>query len=136
VKAEPREMARLCDSLGPEDGIDPRHFFRSRSKKSFDRKTLQLCKQVRFALDLALAETVDPILASVGVTSVSPAPDASRLLVLIAAHPGTRIPDEREIMTALGHQRGRLRTEVGAAINRKRVPALDFRYQPPEEVLS
>jgi ribosome-binding factor A len=135
LKTDKRQAALLCDSLGPEDGIDPRHFFQTRSKTSFDRKTHQLCKQVRQALDLALAETTEPALCGLGVARVSPAPDAGRLLTILTPYPDRAPPSEAAVTAALARARGRLRTEVAAAINRKKVPALDFRYLPTEEVV-
>ena len=135
MKADKRQAALLCDSSGPEDGIDPRHYFRSRSRTSFGRKTKQLCKQVRQALDLALAETTEPALSGLGVARVSPAPDASRLLIILTPYPDQAPPSDEAVTAALARARGRLRTEVAAAVNRKKVPSLDLRYLPTEEVL-
>ncbi|MCG8418305.1 MAG: ribosome-binding factor A [Proteobacteria bacterium] len=88
-----------------------------------DRKLAQLCQQAREALSYALAGSADWVLRDVLIDSVMPAPDATRLL--IAVHP-TEI-EQIALLARLDAARGYLRSEVAAAIHRKRAPELVFR---------
>jgi ribosome-binding factor A len=91
----------------------------SRSRQ--DRKTLQLARQVQRALTFALAETGDERLLTAYVEDVQPAPDASHMLVRVRGE-----GDPAELMQALIDQTGRLRSEVAAAITRRKAPELSF----------
>ena len=53
------------------------------SERASDRKAWQLCRQVAEALDEALADCGDDVLQNLHVLSVTPCPDASRLLVTV-----------------------------------------------------
>ena len=93
--------------------------------KNHDRKTRQFCRQVQRALNLGLADhrVDDDGVQDLFVEDVSPAPHCGHLLVHVA------IPADRAIAEALGalqRDAGRLRTEVAAAIARKRAPELSF----------
>ncbi len=93
--------------------------------KNHDRKTRQFCRQVQRVLNLALADhrADDDGLQDLFVEDVSPAPHCGHLLVHVA------IPADRaigEVLGALQRDAGRLRTEVAAAIVRKRAPELSF----------
>lgn len=95
-----------------------------------DRKERQLCRQVQEAIGEALSALEDEVLSEVYVCAVEPAPDASRLAVILRA-PASVPPDlagER-----LARVSGYLRSEVAAAITRKRTPTLIFEVLPPEE---
>ena len=81
--------------LGDEDGEDPHLLKRrvsragkarlSRQEPGARRKACQLCRQVAETLDEVLADCGDEILRGLRVTSAVPYPDASRLLVTVAA---------------------------------------------------
>ncbi|MCB1021545.1 MAG: ribosome-binding factor A [Acidobacteria bacterium] len=94
------------------------------SRRQFERKTNQFCRQVQRALNLALADPgVCPELEGLYVEEVLPAPHCGRLLVRVLT------PDElpvEDAMAALGEMAPRLRAEVAAAITRKRAPQLSF----------
>jgi len=99
---------------------------------SSDRKTQQLCREVQETLTFVLAgECDDPVLERLAIESVTPAPDASRLLVRLLVAPD---PDEgagdaidvAEIEAHLERVRGKLRAEIAAAIHRKKTPQLAF----------
>ena len=63
--------------------------------------------------------------------SVVPAPNSSRLRVTVSVDlPGAEF-DRQEVLGLLDQQTGRLRAEVAASINRKRVPALAFHVVGP-----
>jgi ribosome-binding factor A len=126
-----------CDQLGPDDGIDPREFFRRGGKTSDHRKTRQLCGQVFRALSLGLAELQgewatleqrpDQTAAQdLMIEAVDPSPDATRLRVTVSLCGGGAMSAAQEAMVRLQQQAGRLRWEVAQAITRKKAPELIF----------
>jgi ribosome-binding factor A len=118
-------MQELCSQPGPEDGIDPREALRASARKKGGRKTQQLCAQVGEALNYALAACNDDVLRELGVVGVAPAPDESRLLVTLA--PTLPSPcDPAQVLSHVRQALGKLRSEVAAAIHRKKVPELTF----------
>jgi ribosome-binding factor A len=78
---------------------------------------------VQRALNLALAESNMDTICDLFVEDVLPAPDCGRLLVQLLIPPGLAVADA---MSALGREGPRLRSEVAAAITRKRAPELFF----------
>ncbi|NNJ27530.1 hypothetical protein [Alienimonas chondri] len=98
-----------------------------RGERTPDRKTLQLCGQVRKTLDYVLSgETGDDLLRQLYVADVMPAPDASRLLATLAPiDPGSDL-DAGAVLEKLGYAQPQLRSAVARAINRKKVPDLTF----------
>ena len=125
-----RERARLCALCGElhdDDGVDPRQFFQpTRKRDKAGRKSKQLCRQVQKTLDQVLSgETGDELLGALHIVSVTSA-DSSALLVTVAADlPADRF-DRAQIEARLAEVSGRLRSEVAAAITRKRTPLLVF----------
>lgn len=117
----------LAAKLHPDDGVDPRTAFsRDARRSSGGRKRMQLCKQVGRAVMLALLDCGDDRLAELTVLNVLPAPDEHQLLVLLQApRDAVRMPPE-EFAALIGPLRGRFRSEVAAAITRKRAPELIF----------
>jgi len=114
-----------CRELSSDDGIDPRSYFRERpSKGKRRRKTLQLCAQVAQALRLALSGMDDERLHVLDLVRVEPAPDASRLRVLVRSH-DPQVP-RSEVQARLEAAHASLRSVVAQAIHRKRVPELEF----------
>ena len=117
---------------GPADFVDPEFAQalgrgssdRLSSWKQTERKARQFCRQVQRALNLALADRhADDGLNDLFVEDVSPAPDCGHLLVHVV------VPAERPVAEALRSLRQdtpRLRSEVAAAITRKRAPELSF----------
>jgi ribosome-binding factor A len=123
-------MQSLCADLHPDDGVDPKEFFRpSRKTKGADRKTLQLCSQVADTLNVVLSgECADEVLQCLQVVAVRPAPDASQLLVLVSPSSVDSGPDPGTVLQRLAAANGRLRAAVAAAIVRRRAPKLVFQY--------
>ena len=76
-------------------------------------------------------EVADPLLQDLSVQAVYPAPDASRLMVVLTT---TRPAEAAEILERLEQIRGRLRAEAAAAVNRKRAPELTFQLTLAREV--
>jgi ribosome-binding factor A len=102
--------------------------FRSGAGNASRYKAGRICRQALEALSLALQECGDGALSEAVVVSVEPAPDASRLSVMVEVPAGH---DPKRFWEALGRAHGRLRTEVAAALQRKRAPELVFRLQDP-----
>lgn len=125
-----RILRSLCAEVGPEDGLDPRLTSRVGEGRKGDRKARQLCGQAAEALSLALAQSGDPVLQGLVVVAVEPAPDASRLLATIATPPTGEV-EPGEALVHLERASGRLRTEVAAAITRRKSPGLAFRVAVP-----
>ena len=128
-KSPRRPLPPLCSEFHEDDGIDPREFFRQgKPGRKPDRKTLQLCSQVRDALNYLLGgDSADDLLSLFQVAEVRPAPDASQLLVIVC--PAVQLPqplDPIEVLQRLADASGRLRAGVTAAITRKRAPKLLF----------
>lgn len=127
-KPSRKELLSSCSEIGPEDGADPRVFFRKRAEIKVHRKTLQLCSEVLKILSHALSwELGDDSLNVLFVESVVPAPDSTRLLVCLRAPAGTENPEL--LLEALRHSVGKLRAQIAAAIHRRRVPELGFRIE-------
>jgi ribosome-binding factor A len=127
----------LAAELHSDDGQNPKEFFRksTESRKS-GRKALQLCSQVADTLSLVLSgECASEILQNLLVAQVTPAPDASQLLVLLVPAPGSRPAPAGEVLAEVHAASGRLRTAVAGAISRKRAPRLVFQFLPllPEQ---
>lgn len=89
------------------------------------RKDMQLCAQVKEAIEMALMEFEDDALHGAWVRLVQPNPDIKSLLVIIEA------PDVDAASAAIAVLRGRLRFEVSNAIHRNRTPEMSFRVVPP-----
>jgi ribosome-binding factor A len=129
-KSSRRQLQSLCGEIRPDDGVDPRDLFRSpTNRKVTNRKTLQLCSQVADTLNLVLSgECADDVLQSLHVVAVKPAPNASQLLVMVSPSPAGQDLDPLVVLERLARANGRLRSEVAAAIVRKRAPQLVFQY--------
>jgi ribosome-binding factor A len=127
-KPSVKDMLPLCGAISPEDGMDPREFARKGRPSKGDRKVRQLCCQVAETLSLVLSgECGDDLLQSLQVVAVDPAPNASQLVVTVAAAmPGETI-DPNAVIERLTQFMGKLRCEVAGAITRKRAPKLLFR---------
>lgn len=102
------------------------------SHRTVDRRTRQLCGQVFRILATLLPECHDDVLRDVAVGSVTPAPDASRLLITLQVEGG----DPAGVMERLERVRGFLRQEVAAAVQRKRAPDLVYLVLPAAGVPS
>lgn len=118
----------MCGEPGPDDGVDPRTFFKSNPGRRTSRKDWQLCRQVLETLSYVLSEnTQDEVLGDLLVCEVAPAPDATRLLVSVRCLDPVHGPAPELILVHLQNVVGRLRSEVAASISRRKVPELIFR---------
>ena len=95
-----------------------------------DRKTKQLCAQVRRILEYGVDEVLHGD-ALIAVSDVVPAPDVSHLLVLVQPLGDTTNDETLEIQQRLTAATTELRHMVAEAINRRKTPALSFQVLPP-----
>ncbi len=114
-----------------DDGTVARSDFRDRDGArtvragASDRKTLQLCAQVRRAFEFALhAACEDPAFDDLEVVEVVPAPHAGRLRVVVGQTAADR--PSAEVLARLESARARLTAEVAETIHRRKVPELVF----------
>lgn len=133
-----KQMQLLCGEVHSDDGVDPTEFFRpTRKSNSNHRKTQQLCHQVADTLSLVLSGEFGEELRDLRVVAVTPAPDATQLLVLVAPAIAGSTVDPDVVIARLAAVEGRLRSEVAMAITRRRAPKLLFQFvagQSSEEV--
>lgn len=125
-------LREYCGEIHDDDGIDPRTYFKNhRKKKKEHHKTRQLCRQVEQTLSYVFSDCADERLLGLSVLKVQPAPGAAQLLVTLHSDsPGECVA---EILQRLVRLEGRLRSEIAAAISRKRTPRLRFQIvQPPQ----
>lgn len=92
----------------------------------FDNKTRQVCALAERALSLSLAESSNPLLQSLQVARVLPAPTIARLLVVV--QPAVEVEGEQiqAMLEALDAHRGAFRAELASELNRKKTPELSF----------
>ena len=101
------------------------------------RKTLQLCAQVRHAVEYALTgELDDDVLRMLHVARVDPAPDASRMIVTVVPLMDDDDHDPIEILNHLHAHAGTIRSAVAADINRKKVPELMYQFADKSALLA
>jgi ribosome-binding factor A len=114
----------LTAEVHPDDGADPRTFFRKTDGRGKPRHAdRRLCRQVLEALDAAMTGE----LGDLTIVAVDPAPDSGHLLVTVASRQGGGDLDSVSVLESLERASRRLRAEVASAITRKRVPALSYR---------
>jgi ribosome-binding factor A len=129
-----KDLLSGCSDVGPEDGLGPRYDRRGEPPAG-DRKQMQLCGQVaRTLASLFAGECGDEVLRDLLVESVVPAPSSARLLVTVALAPTAEPRPAGVIAERLERARGLLRSEVAAAVVRRRAPDLVFRVRArPDE---
>ena len=117
-----RGLLGSAAEVGPEDGSDPRRFHDRRGLhgKPPGRKARQLCGQVAQALQVLLPGLADEVLQDLVVVSVEPAPHSGRLLVTGA------VPVPADATDRLHRAAGLIRSEVAAAVHRRKAPELVF----------
>ena len=88
---------------------------------------MQLCSQVRRALELTLAGDVrDEVLMDLAVERVEPAPDDRRLRVLLVPSGAAAALAGPDLRARLEAARGLLLEEVARVVTRRKVPELAF----------
>ncbi len=120
-----KDLFAGCAEPGAGDGLDPRLESREAPGKVANRKALLQCGEAERTLSVVLAgECGDDVLRNLVVASVKPAPTSARLLVTVQAAAGV---DAAAVLARLERARGLLRTELAAALHRRRAPDLTFR---------
>jgi ribosome-binding factor A len=125
-KPSPEDILSAAADARSGDGSDPRYDRRG-GRPAGKRKTLQLCREAERTLSAVLAgECDDDVLRDLVVLSVVPAPNAGRLLVTIG-HPASSAATVEEVLRRLLGVSGQLRSELAAAVSRRKTPELAFR---------
>ncbi|MBY0528124.1 MAG: hypothetical protein K2R98_32305 [Gemmataceae bacterium] len=127
-KPSREDLLSSCSDIGPDDGIDPRTGFRLTRPRVKNRKALQLCAQVAEALNGIFGECADDLLRELTVVSVAPAPSSAYLLVTLAVAGEV---DPLQVLERVERAGGLLRSQIAAAIHRKRTPLLTYRVVGP-----
>lgn len=129
-KSKPIHDPRLCRSLQPDDGADPKYDLRGdHNNRKLDRKAAQLCEQVRQALDFIIPDSLQDMELDALVVSVQPAPNTGHLLVLLTGVDPNQ--DDLELQEAISERAGSIRTSVAASIQRRKAPTLTYRVIRP-----
>ena len=122
------EAKKLCDEIGPEDGVDPRLLAKAYRTKNKSHKTMQLCKEAKQTLSLVMAgELSDAVLQNLEVAEVAPNVDGQYLSVTLYHRDVGVLLDEGAIEEKLLAIQGYLRAAIAQSVKRKRVPALKFK---------
>ena len=126
-KTSRTNLESMCGQPGPDDGLDPRDFFKPARSRRNSRKDWQVCRQVFETLNYVLSgDARDNLLRGLLVSEVAPAPDATRLLVTVQSLDPSESIDPAAVLQHLRDATGRLRAEVARSISRRKVPELIF----------
>jgi ribosome-binding factor A len=125
-KPSARTILLSADEVGPGDGIDPRLEPRGEPRRVENRKALQLCGQVAQTLQAVLDGCGDDVLRGLLVESVEPAPHSGRMLVRLRRGAAAAPVTAEEVLGRLQTAQGMLRSEVAAAIHRRKAPELSY----------
>lgn len=121
-KPSPEDLLAHCDSIEPDDGVDPRLYFGGDAgRRRRGRSEARLARTVEQTLHLSLA--------SLDVEVVAVRVDRSRAVATVRPRPGD---DVREVKKKLERAAPAVRCELAAALRRRRVPDLVFEVAPPE----
>ena len=98
-------------------------------RQALDRKALQLCSQIRWALEYEINDTLGG-LEAVTVSDVVPAPNTSNLLVMLETLEPTTWEQAASIESKMILRANALRAVVAQSIQRRKTPSLTFRVRP------
>jgi ribosome-binding factor A len=108
-----------------DDGTEYLRPLEKSPERVTNRKARQLAAQAADAVRAALAASADPVLRDLVVLDAVPAPHAGRLLVRLARGPAADpATTDADVGERLARATGWLRTEVAAAVHRRRAPEL------------
>ena len=123
------QMLKLCGSICADDGRDPKEFHEtSVDRKNDQHRHQRLCQQVARTLALVLPESVSEPLRELRIDRVVEGRNRSVLTVKIEVPEEVGYDQRNELLKLLRLQEGWLRSEVAAAITRKRVPRFAFEF--------
>ena len=131
-KSVKRQAPATSGDFQAEDAAAISRYFRQGPTRSQPaRKAYQLCRQVAETLNAILSgECHDDVLQSLYVESVSPAPDATQLLVNVQILDRMNTVAPAELLRRLRNASGWFRSEIAAAITRRKAPHLVFQIDP------
>jgi ribosome-binding factor A len=104
----------------------------SASHRALDRKSAQLCSQIRRALDYIVPEVLVDTKYDAIVLDVGPAPDISNLMVLLQPFGFLEEDELRKLELEISMRAGAIRTAVAHSIHRRKAPCLSFRVIPAQ----
>ena len=135
MKNRKNDVRALCAEVHEDDGSNPRDD-RREVVRDHSHKDLQLCKQVRRAMETQMSMAAWAFAPGLRIEEVSPDPDATRLRVRVSWVQTARGPGGWTLESVLGllaERKGELRWAAANAITRKRAPELTFEAEPREE---
>ena len=95
------------------------------------QRTARLCRVVeRVAVSVLEEMGADEVLRHCDVLAVTPGASRARLVFEVGLRLSGQAPGLLDVYRALEGSRGRMRSEVARAINRKRAPLLEFKVVP------
>ncbi len=94
-----------------------------------DRKALQFCSQIRWALEYEINDTLEGFEA-VTISEVLPAPNTSNLLVMLETLETTTWEQAATIESKILFRSSALRAVVAQSTHRRKTPSLTFRVRP------
>ena len=109
-----------------DDGTYAGSDFADKGRRVGARKTMQLCTQVRRALELILMEAEDELLEDVEVDEVVPTQDPGRLMAMFVAGERAARAGKAEVAARLEALRPAFVDEIAQTIHRRKVPELAF----------
>lgn len=106
-----------------------KHSRPNNGQQRLDRKALQLCSQVRYALEYAINAVMQ---GEYGLTvlDVVPAPNTSHLLVLVQSLEEMSFDKSMLLESELNAHVHALRAAVSESIHRRKTPGLSFQIVP------
>ncbi len=121
-----KQAKQLCDSIGPEDGLDPRALAKA-SARTMSHKNQQFCSAARHAIALVLSgELGDPAFQELELLDVSLNEDGQFIIVTIRYFGDGLLANEQQAASKLQAVQGYLRSAIARSVNRKRVPGIRF----------
>lgn len=113
--------------LHSDDGVDPREFLSRVTKSRSDHHVSALCSEVWKRLSLVFsADLDDEELLALEVVAVEPAPDSSRLRVVLSSPEELDLERRLAMLARLKALTPFLRSEIAQSLARRRTPDLGF----------
>ena len=102
---------------------------RHAGSQTVDRKAMQLCSQVRYALEYVINDVLKGEYG-LTVTDVVPAPNTSHLLVFVQSFEELSFDESVQLESELNSHSKNLRSVVSESIHRRKTPGLSFQLIP------
>ena len=99
------------------------------ASQTVDRKAMQLCSQVRYALEYVINDVLKGEYG-LTVTDVLPAPNTSHLLVFVQSFEELSLDESVQLESELNSHSNNLRSVVSESIHRRKTPGLSFQLIP------